>query len=623
MICFHCYSANRVSETKTSPTDDANMNDNGSESMTRSINYTHSSGMHSIVRSVHLKIHFQIVCIFCYFLSTAGNATLVPSEIPSKIRIIESFGQPNAGRVPAENQLVVQQTISPNSEPVLIESNVIQPSMQIRFNAFETIQSNEATLTATSIDTADDSDKVILLEDERSWSVEFKCVSEELADALIKKPKSDLDHLTTSAYLPCMKRTTKEKEMIGHRIVCHKHAKNLYLKVEKSGDLVVYKLVQNGFQCELCGLQFDNRNALANHNHTDHMDTYLIARIVQRIQVIESNDPNQPAKSLTETSNRLCYCAQFFCEQHQKVIGTRAKAFDHFNETHAAGEFELRLKLCLYEDKEGIINEILADFRAENRFERRIYAFECLECGKFYESMSSAEVHMKRMHQNDPLACFTIEKLVGCPKDKIISNYSRLKNHWETKHAAEIESNDELAFTPVNIFRSNVCGQCLFQCSDVEELFAHYKLMHPDGKSFTHAFIKSLQLDHISRCRFIPGCCSTTTPIMLRKIVDHVAKCKHRLHCFGCPHLTFGNIVEFISHRQIYHKDSREKLQEKLLDLKNFLALLSGMKILLPNGLILEQSTIKDSDYEMILRKELIYLVNRTMEKEQALISSG
>lgn len=474
-----------------------------------------------------------------------------------------------------------------------------------------------------------------------SQSVHFKCISAKVAEEIlnnqenahkshiccdckqfieIESMKDYLNHLMTFANHACIKSTTKEKEMVTHRMKKNSKDMMVYLMYEKCSDFVVYKLVRNQFQCDLCDAVFETRADITSHNYNDHSDSYLSIRIVQKIQVIESNDPNQPVKSIKTETDRISYCNYFYCDQHNKIAGTRAEAIEHHNEEHKANDdkFEFSLRPYVLEEKvAGETNDLLHKFKEENNDAHRMYVFECLHCSKFYDSMNSAENHREEIRKSHPNARFTVNKLFQCHEnDKIVSTFARLKSHYSVKHP-------NIPFTPVHILSPKTCGMCFYRYENSEDLQKHYERMHKSGEFFSDAIVRSFQLDRIELCEFVPGCCSDMIFKLPSQIVQHAANCKRRFMCMECPDSTFDSVFMFASHRQSTHLEAPETVANELLNLKNFLLLLSDMTILFPNGLVLAKSAINNTNYGSRLENKLIISINDVFEREKHYLNSA
>lgn len=474
----------------------------------------------------------------------------------------------------------------------------------------------------------------------REWIVKFACISTQSKNEImnnqqrkyksglckdcnkfikVESRKDYLNHLMDSSDHVCSQSAVIEKAMVTHRMQKHKKSDVFYLKMEQSSDLLVYKLIRNQFKCETCGASFKTHSEVLHHNNSDHTDSYLAVRIVQNIRVIESNDPKQPINSETEESDKFCWCNMFFCNLHSKTLGNRTEALYHFNmeHKHHSDIFKCSFRQYVLAESPEQINHILNGFNAENKSEFRLHVFECLHCNEFFDSVDSAASHIKNLRREkcDPqISRFTVNKLYACHDKECFNNYhtvgpyDRLKKHYTIEHS-------NAPFTPVAMIRTRTCGLCDYVYSSSEDLQAHYERVQ-HGERITDKMVTSLGLEEID-CSFVPGCCEWLSFNLLSQIVLHVSKCKRRFHCAQCPDVDFNGITSYVNHCKITHGASKDSLIDQLHNLKDFLYLLSDMKISFPNGLILNKSTIVHSKFGHKLQNEFIEATGLIFESEK------
>lgn len=471
-----------------------------------------------------------------------------------------------------------------------------------------------------------------------SWSIKYRCISARVAEELVKRQNMSyksqicrdcdkfikdedettyLNHLMTTTH-SC---NTSENSLVGiltHRMKEHSKHPIVCLVAESLNGLVVYKLIQTKFQCELCNKEFEIRSKMIYHNSNDHENTYATVRLVQYIRVIQSNDPNQVVNFQKTENNHIIYCDWFYCNntscRNTKWFGTRSEAIEHYNKMHwtTKEKFEFSIRTIMYIDKPG--NPLkLKKSSEENQNEHRMYVFECQHCLKLYGSMSSAEAHMEEIRNTTSNSrLFTINKWLSCHKDKSINTYAQLKSHYSINHPNE-------PFTPTDMLRTMCCGLCLYDYNTSEELKNHYQRKHLDLHSvcLSDQLVKSLCLDQIDKCMFIPSCCPAETFHLPLQIVQHVAACKDRFGCTECQSIQFGNVVEFIAHRRHMHQEEEENLINELHNLKKFNLLLSNMTILFPNRLVLTKAAIEETTYGNKLQRILTKCIDEVFESEK------
>lgn len=460
-------------------------------------------------------------------------------------------------------------------------------------------------------------------------SVQFKCIKAEMANELsgihglgyrsrtckycpthtFIKIDTDtgsqpfLDHLINIH--PCEKARefATAKQVIEHRIAHHSKEPIVYIQIEQS-EYLVYKVVRCKFQCQICNARFDTNKALEKHTFDTHGDQLSTATVKSVSTVIESNDAQQPINSTKQLAD-FTYCNLFKCAEHE-FLGNKTEAICHHNEKHHRKNFETRLQRFLSTSNEFPVQE-------SGPFDR-MHLFECQYCFKLFESMDSVVDHS--CENREPR--FKIEKLFACPEDSMITTFTGIKSHYAQEHPNK-------ACTPANAFYPKSCGLCTYEYTRIDDLKDHYRRQHPNGEILTNELLDSMDIrnTNVGECKFVANCCQLELK-SIDQIVYHVSICSRLFTCnhTNCMGRTFENLIGFVIHCRS-HKESREEIIEKLHNPKKYLAMLSNMLIIFPNGLVVTMEGISDTDFDRKLKQDLISIFPEIWKTQRLWIISS
>lgn len=450
--------------------------------------------------------------------------------------------------------------------------------------------------------------KLPIRRNKKPKTIEYKCITQRLVDEL-SPIRQHLEPFIRKK--PCSGEGMRNvREMIRHHSKRHaeRHAEQsiVFLQIERS-ECFVYKMVQCKFQCQLCTTRFDTRVNLNTHFCGAHPNFYVGGQIVLEIEVIESNDRDQPIQSRTE-STAAFVCSAFICDQHKNTIGTRKNAIDHFNAEHiATGGFEFRMSSCYIDSTP----ENIQDYENNMNNPLRMHLIQCQHCLKLFESVADIQTHFKNDGIVEPQ--FTIKKLFACPHDKVVGIYASMKHHFRREHPNK-------PCTPVNAFFSTICGFCSYRFDDFDDLKNHYERIHSKGEIMSNKLLQSMDLNHIdmAQCHFGAGCCHEVQRKPLLEIVRHVMNCSRRFTCIKCPdYPNFSSILDFVPHCNAKHSMNETQINNILYDLKSFMLLLSDMSIVLPNGLAVTMDEMSNTTFGDQLRVQANEILDKLREEEQ------
>lgn len=454
--------------------------------------------------------------------------------------------------------------------------------------------------------------------------VSYKCITGELLNEVptianfIDREK-DIDRIGCTVEL-----TGSMASMLRHR--CKKHPSSIvFLQNDQQLPLTVRKIVRCSYHCQLCVGQFTTRMDLRRHFNSLHSNRWIAAKISVKSQVIESNDPQQPIGSGTESIDYFC-CTVLKCTQSvcNGSAGTRAEAIAHYNDEHhdsTVGSqidgFQAKMAEHIIAHKQTEIEPYLQELRSSHQ----IYLFECQHCWKLFESLAAISEHFAALRtQNIPVKCrFSVKRLYFCLEDNTVRTLAGMQRYAN-------ENPNQKSVVPVNMqLPMTFCGMCNYNYQKKGNLSEHFEQKHVmDGvwcrDTYNDAFLNSLNLGQIdiNKCQFASGCCNTDERNLLRQIVDHVLSCERRFRCKKCPKQKFTSTVSFVTHC-IGHDQSADSTEifEDLHNFKAFLALLANMQIILPNGLVLAMHEIRDTAFGFRLQGQIGQLAQESWEREK------
>lgn len=412
---------------------------------------------------------------------------------------------------------------------------------------------------------------------------------------LISHLMNDNDHACTHV----VSGHPNEPNMIQHRKKAHSQSATVYLQEEKTEHTLVYKLVRCQFKClaKNCNKQFENVYELKKHHEGNHLQFFLRSSIVQNVKVIQSNDPNQPVSQKTQEVTLHYLCSFFWCNRHNKTIGTTKQALAHHNDCHLNKNFEFTIK--------SMITQSL-----ENDDHVQI-VFQCEHCSKFFDKTESIQAHIEEIRRINPLtALYTIKRLLACPEDKIVSTFTGLEQHYRDKHPNK-------KCSPINPINPKLCGLCRDSIRDV----GHYK-RHQKGEVVGNVLLKRLKLDDfdLANCKFAPGCCDMNFDV-ITSVINHVATCRYRMTCDDCGTI-FQQSHMLAEHRQLFHKENITQVLNNIHDIKKFINILSDMRIIFPNGFVVTKAAIDDTKLGQKLSEEIAKPITDVFEREKVWIKT-
>lgn len=446
--------------------------------------------------------------------------------------------------------------------------------------------------------------------------VEYRCITKDMA----------AESSAIEPYLAQLAGTDKcegfrmLKQMIDHRRRRHLKQPIVYLQTERS-DFLVYKIVRCSFKCQMCtdDILFETRAELSSHFFQNHRDHFVGAQIVQVHEVIQSNDPRQPVHSKTESAE-FFYSSLLVCFQHEqpKTIGVKCDAISHYSTEHdTRDQMELKLGEFILENTP----EEIVRYTNGNGGIHRSHLFECLHCSKLFESMAHIQSHFDEMRAEnaDTVLRFRLNKLFACPYDKVIRTFKGMQCHYGRKHPNK-------AFVVTNALYTLGCGLCMDEPAfrSTDEIITHQKREHPNGEQLTDDLLKSLHLDNIEvfQCKFSPGCCDELERNLILQVVKHIMECSRRFVCLDCQDLTFNSAISFATHCNGEHGKKWDEIKHDLYNIKGFLALLSDMHIILPNGLVVMMNEISNTRFGADLRLKINALVTTLWDEEKRSLHS-
>lgn len=408
-----------------------------------------------------------------------------------------------------------------------------------------------------------------------------------------------ISHLMEENDHPCTEFSPTEKYMIQHRIKAHGNSSIVYIMKEETANTLVYKLVHCQFQCLVCNAIFENVIDAKKH-HQNHLNRYLRSKVIQKIRVIQSDDPEQPVDSCTEVTQKYSLCNLFWCNRCNTAMGTRLKALTHHKDSHPRHNFEYSIKSLLVES-----NTLKID-------DHSLYVLECEHCMQLFGSNESVQAHIKRVRNENPNssenALYTVKQLLVCPECKIVSTYSGLDAHYSANHP-------EKAILPVHIINNKLCGLCRMNERDAR----HFQRAHERGEVVGNVLLRKLKLDKelITNCTFAPGCCGEMRFDQIAQVINHVSNCKLRCFCDLCPDSTFTGANEFITHRKDMHNENLQQILDNIHNIKNFMSLLSEMRLIFPNGFVVTKKAIEDTSIGIQLSNEISKPVRDLFDREK------
>lgn len=528
--------------------------------------------------------------------SKSIETTSHPVNQASKMRITQS---------PAKSPEQMVQNVPPqvkvtSRHPIKSEFNQVNYDLNQFGSAVDTHSSDQPTITykCISIKAADELE-----------NIQTRLYMTQLCHDCTKFIKMDantglnpyISHLMEENDHPCTEFSPTEKYMMQHRIKAHGESSIIYIVKEETSNTLVYKLVRCQFECLACKLlKFENVSALKKHHQT-HLNRYLRGTVIQKIRVIQSNDPEQPVNSCTEVTNKYSLCNLFWCNRHEKIIGTRQNALKHHKDFHPKHNFEYSIKSMLVESN-----------TMEND-DHSLYVLECEHCMQLFGSTESVQAHIERIRNENPNssdnALYTVKQLLVCPECKIVSTFSGLDAHYSAKHP------EKNAILPVHIMNNKLCGLCRMEERDAN----HFERAHVKGEVVGNVLLRKLRMDRvdITSCTFAPGCCSEMRFDQIAQVINHVSNCRNRCFCNLCPDLTFTGANEFITHRKNEHNENLQQILENIHDIKKFMSLLAEMRLIFPNRFVVTKKAIEDTSIGKQLSEKISQPVFDLFEREK------
>lgn len=433
-------------------------------------------------------------------------------------------------------------------------------------------------------------------------TIAYKCITAKV----VKAVPAIAEHINFDQQIDPKCKTIEKKllSMIRHRLTAaHNERPMVFLQIENQQLLYVKKVIRCTFQCELCAEHLATRKDLRAHFIDKHRNKWFAAKICIKSHVIESNDPQQPIHMSNESFeyffSSYLKCAQAECDV---VVGTRSQAIAHYNECHDdVGSKINGFQVQLFEKIVHNPNEMEL-FAHECKKSYQMYLFECHHCRKLFDSYAAIEQHFAdvRMENAEVELRFVVKRLLRCLHDNVIRTYAGLKQ-YENEHA----DIDKKFILPVNMLWPNkYCGMCSYQYVKDDDLVEHYRRRHIDADAYSYKLLDSLGLKtfEMNSSKFAMGCCGADGSNndeyrVLRKILDHMLKCEHRFVCIQCPQREFSNITTFVKHSIENHKEN--------WTFKKLLSLLSDMKIILRNGLVVTMKELQNTTFVSPLMLEI------------------
>lgn len=395
-----------------------------------------------------------------------------------------------------------------------------------------------------------------------------------------------LEHLMShNAKDICTETTNDPLSIVKHRSKNHKRAQITYLQAEKNESMAVYKLVTCTFECPYCARSTETYTTVLDihkHHANTHRDNYMDSKILQKIKVIASNDPQQSINTETTESHHFSLSHLFCCKYESclnlQPLGSKSEAIRHHTQHHN----NERLALAV---KQFIIPQI--DLHNEDNLQ--MYVYQCnFHCSNYFASKESMLAHIENAGSNTG---FTIQKLYNCTQCSVVTTYDDLLAHRLSKHP-------DMMFVAGNVINPKLCGFCNDRPSN--SFSDHVKKMHSRCNLWNLKVMRKLNVDkkEIGDCLFEPECCPTVQFHDIISMLYHVASCSSskRLWCNQCPGQRFSRLTALVEHRIKQHGDTKETLTDLLHNLKTFELLFDNMQIVFrsENGLKVSLDRIKD-----------------------------
>lgn len=358
------------------------------------------------------------------------------------------------------------------------------------------------------------------------------------------------------------------KEMLAHRLECHKQQPFVCLQiVEYEDKMLVYKIERHRI-CEECADSYVNDYG----NETDfNKCTHHHAKSsVDSKELVTLNDTRHIINLKKELVSELV----FMCDRHDLPLelGTKGEAVQHHNQEHSNEAFQTRLQ------RVERYHNVKREEQIDNPAAHRAYLFECFHCQTLFESFFKYQQHFC-MPDGDFDSKFMAHRLVSCHIDEVVQTFTQMKyQHYAIEHPEE-------ECTPVDIFNASCCGLCDYSYTSINDLIVHYRHEHAKGEILTSDFLVSLGLWEkfdIDDCYFAPRCC----PQFKTKGFEETVKrmCRRHFTCDQCTTMNFNTrIINLINYQLV--KKTPEEIIDWLLSFKHFSTLFTDMQIILPSTL--------------------------------------
>lgn len=404
-----------------------------------------------------------------------------------------------------------------------------------------------------------------------------------------------------------MKQVNDVKEIIQHRIICHKDEQIVFLQIEQSPH-TVYKVVKCKFECEIskCCTRFDTRQKLEAHTFQEHEDKFIQAKIVQEITVVESNETREI--NVKEENVDLSYCTLFTCSEHDEIqiLGSKSNALSHYNEYHNITEATI-FKASIFQSVQE--SRTIRHFKQENDQDHRMYVFKCHHCRKLLGAKEHVGNH-NCLNQND--IRFSISKLVAHPTKKMIMTFEDMQKYNQVQNPQQL-------LTSLNVISKRCCGLCTYKYENLKDLEQHYRRKHSKGEILSQDLLNSLYIEpvEVGECQYQAGCCSNIQRKTIKQIVRHTMACgKRRFICQTCPNKSFDTFMQFVTHLMI-HYNSIDHICGKIYDCKSLLALFSDMIIIFPYGLAVTWDAVSTLEFGSMILNSLLTDLNEFTKTER------